>query len=111
MTGHPSLPCFPAEFPPDRNSFDKWQKIMFQQRYSGRQFKHDLAPMPPSVLFRLEMLVLEAQQRVQQGERLTKPGNKCKKGGNRATGALDCMRILQHFKDGTSLLSACHRCT
>jgi hypothetical protein len=44
----------------------EWQKSIFERRYAGRLFKDDLFPQPPTVLFRLEMQVIEAQQRIER---------------------------------------------
>jgi len=56
--------------PIQHNLSYQWQVLTFQSCYSDRAFHDDLTPMPPTVLFRLEMNALEAQRRVQKVERL-----------------------------------------
>jgi hypothetical protein len=47
----------------------RWQQRVFKQCYGrSAQFQPDAEPMPPTLLFKLELKTLEAQKRVQEIE-------------------------------------------
>jgi hypothetical protein len=52
----------------------QWQVLTFRSRYSDRAFHDDLTPMPPTILFFLELKSLEARKQVQKVERLQGDG-------------------------------------
>jgi hypothetical protein len=55
-----------------QNKPHEWRVAIFQQRFPRKAFHDELTPAPPTVLFKLEMKAIEAQQRVKQVERLMK---------------------------------------